>query len=520
MKEFKDNIVRLLTEAATTLPADVRRALGVAQRAETPCTPADRALRAMALNADLARQLGDPICQDTGIPSFVIKVPVGVDQLLISQWIGEAVAEAPRAGLLRPGSVDSLTGRQRGDNLGSGTPRVSFEQWLSDDIEVRLLLRGGACDTESRQYALPSQLPPFGWLERDLDGVKKCVWHAVQAAQGRACAPGIVGVAIGGERGSGYELAGLQLLRPLDDTNPEPRLARLEAEILEGANTLGIGSMGLGGRATLSGCKIGVLNHLPSNVFVSVAYNCWALRRAGALLDGKTGAWKRRLYQDPGALPGLAPSEWLPGSGREIRLTIPLSEDQARGLQVGDVVLLSGVVHTGRRTVHHYLASHDAPLRLRGGVLYHCSPRATKRGEEWLVSAAGPETSRTEEPYVADLIRTFGLRAVMGKGGMGSRTLQALRECGAVYLSAVGGAAELYARHVVKVEGVDLLAFGPAQALWRLRVREFPAIVTMDSHGRSLHAEVERASAQALLRLTGPDARSASVPKTASGGRA
>lgn len=473
----------------------------------------------MALNADWARQRCEVICQDTGLPSFLIKAPAAADQLLMSQWIGEAVAEASRAGLLRPNSVDPLTGRQSTDNRGPGTLRVRFEQWLSDDIEVRLLLRGGACENESRQYMLPCTLPPFGSLERDLDGVKKCVWHAVQAAQGRACAPGIVGVAVGGDRASGYEEASLQLLRPLDDSHADARLAGLEAEIVEGANALGVGSMGLGGRVTLSGCKIAVLNHLPSSYFVSVAYNCWALRRAGALLDAETGAIKRRLYEDLGA-PQQAPAAFPPRSGREVRLAIPLSEDQARGLRVGDTVLLSGVIHTGRRTVHHYLAGHDSPSRLRGGVLYHCSPLATKQGAEWFVTAAGPETSGSEEPYAADLIRVFGLRAVMGKGGMGARTLRALRECGAVYLSAIGGAAELYARHVVRVEGVDLLAFGPAQALWRLRVRDFPAIVTMDSHGRSLHEEVEQASARELLRLAGEGARVASASNTASGGRA
>jgi fumarate hydratase class I len=473
----------------------------------------------MALNADGAQRRCQMICQDTGLPLFVIKAPVGADQLLMSQWIGDAVAGLSRAGLLRANAVDGLSGRARPDNRGPGTPRILFEQWLSDDLEVRVLLRGGACENESRQYTLPCELPPFGPLERDLDGVKRCVWHAVHSAQGRACAPGIVGVAVGGDRASGCEEAILQLLRPLDDTHPDPRLWALEAEIVEGANALGVGSLGLGGRVTLSGCKIALLDHLPSSYLVSVAYNCWALRRAGALLDGDTGGIKRRLYEPSGG-PASPVAQPLPRSGREKRLTIPISEEQARALHVGDVVLLSGVIHTGRSTVHHYLANHDSPLPLRGGVLYHCSPLATRQGSEWVVSAAGPETSRTEEGYVPDLIRAFGLRAVMGRGGMGAATLQALRECGAVYLSAVGGAAELYARHVERVEGVDLLAFGPAQASWRLRVREFPAIVSMDSHGRSLHEEVEQASARELLRLAGEHTRVAGFSNTASGGRA
>jgi fumarate hydratase, class I len=498
MNAFEDSIRRLLVEASTNLPADVRLALGRAIEREEAGSASALALHAIARNVDLAAGRCGTICQDTGLPSFHVKAPIGADQVLMSERIAGAVAAATTEGRLRPNSLAPLSRHATAGNLGPRTPRVAFEQWLSDDIEVRLVLKGGAAENASRQYSLPCELP-FGIADRDLDGARKCVLNAIYRAQGQGCSPGIVGVAIGGDRLSGYEEASAQLLRPLDDVNPDPALARLEAEVVEHANALGIGTMGLGGRVTLMGCKVGSLNRLPTTFFVTVVYNCWALRRVGAVLDAGSGAIKGWLYGGS-TVERLGREAGLPLTGREVALRTPLSERDVRSLCVGDVVLLSGVIHTGRDVLHHYLADHDAPVRLKGGVLYHCSPVATRRGGEWVVSAAGPETSGGEERYEAELIRVFGVRAVMGKGGMGDQTLDALRECGAVYLSAVGGAAQLYASCVEKVEGVDFLSFGAPQAMWRLRVRDFPAIVTMDARGHSLHADVERASAQELLR--------------------
>lgn len=499
MDQFKDSIHRLLVEASTNLPADVRRALARAKGRETPGTPAALALHAIARNVDLAADRCGTMCQDTGLPSFWIKVPVGADQILMSERIADAVAEVTTQGLLRPNSVEPLSRHATADNLGPGTPRVAFEQWLSDDIDVRLVLKGGAGENTSIQYSLPCELPPFGTAERDLEGVRRCVLHAVHSAQGRGCGAGVVGVAIGGDRASGYEEADAQLLRSLDDVNSDPALRHLEAKILEGCDALGVGTMGLGGCVTLLGCKVSALNRLPSTFFVTVVYNCWALRRVGAVLDSGSGAIKRWTHCGE-TTERLGRETGLPLTGREVALRTPLSDQQVRNLRVGDVVLLSGVVHTGREVLHHYLADHEAAVRLKGGVLYHCSPVASRRGGEWVVSAAGPETSGGDEPYEADLIRAFGIRAVMGKGGMGPRTREALRDCGAVYLSAVGGAAQFYASCVEKVEGVDFLAFGVPQAMWRLRVKDFPAIVTMDARGGSLHADVERASAEELSR--------------------
>jgi len=258
--------------------------------------------------------------------------------------------------------------------------------------------------------------------------------------------------------------------------------------------------MGLGGVTTLIGCKIGALNRLPASFFVSIAYDCWAFRRLGVVLNASTGALERWLYRDPDK--PAAPMSEQPDfvrTGQEIVLQTPLTEDAVRALNVGDVVLISGRMFTGRDAVHSYLMKHDAPVDLRGAALYHCGPVAVKtESGGWRINAAGPTTSIREEPYEAEVIKRFGVRAVIGKGGMGPQTLAAMREQGAVYLSAVGGAAQFYARTIQNVDGVSLLEFGTPEALWHLSVKDFPAVVTMDAKGNSLHKDVQQQSGERL----------------------
>src|SRR5262249_48148767 len=161
--------------------------------------------------------------------------------------------------------------------------------------------------------------------------------------------------------------------------------------------------------------------------FVSVAYDCWAFRRLGVRLDASTGAITGWLYRDPErAVEKMARSEGFPLTGREIVLRPPLSEADVRALKVGDVVLISGEVFTGRDAVHAHLMKNPPPVDMHGSVLYHCGPVMLKSGEEWVVKAAGPTTSSREEPYQAHVIREYGVRAVIGKGGMGKKTLAAL----------------------------------------------------------------------------------------------
>lgn len=502
MQFLFDSLLELVTQTSVNLPPDVRAAMGGMLEREEPDTKADQAFKIIAGNVDMAYEDQGPICQDTGMPTFLIHTPVGVNQLEIARVAREAVAEATRRGKLRPNSVDSITGKNTGNNLGVETPIFHFEQWEKDEIEVRLILKGGGCENMNAQYSLPCELDHLGRADRDLEGVRKCILHAIWKAQGYGCAPGVVGVCIGSDRAHGYTLAKYQLFRPLDDVNPDPQLAALEARILDEANRLGIGPMGFGGRGTLIGCKITAANRLPASFFVSVAYECWAYRRLGVRLDPATGAILGWLYRDPERpVERMAKEAGFPLTGREIILRTPLTEEAVRALKVGDVVLINGEIFTGRDAVHAYLMKNAPPVDLNGAIIYHCGPVMIKQGEEWITKAAGPTTSSREEPYQGEIIRRYGVRGVIGKGGMGARTAAAMKEFGAVYLHAIGGAAQFYARAVEKVLGVYLMEFGIPEAMWRLRVRDFLAIVTMDAHGNSLHAELEEVSGRALAEL-------------------
>jgi fumarate hydratase class I len=502
MQFLENSLIELITQTSTNLPPDVRAAMTSAMNCETPSTQSSQALEIIASNIDMAQQDEGPICQDTGMPTFVVHTPVGVNQLVIKKAIKNAVAEATRLGKLRPNSVDSITGKNSGDNLGSETPVIHFEQWEQDEIEVKLILKGGGCENKNAQYSLPCTLENLGRADRTLEGVRKCILHAVWQAQGQGCAPGALGVCIGSDRAHGYALAKDQLFRTLDDVNPIRELAELEERIMNEANTLGIGSMGFGGRVSLIGCKITAANRLPASFFVSVAYECWAFRRLGVRLDAQSGAITNWLYRDPARqVEQMAKTAGFPLTEREIVLTPPLTEEQMRSLKVGDVVILNGQIFTGRDAVHAYLMKNAPPVNLNGAALYHCGPVMLKQGGTWSVKAAGPTTSIREEPYQADVIQRYGVRAVIGKGGMGPKTLAAMKDFGAVYLNGIGGAAQFYARTVEKVLGVHLMDFGIPEAMWHLQVNNFVAIVTMDAHGNSLHADVEAETAKALSEL-------------------
>src|ERR1700683_2278697 len=226
MQFLHDSLVELITQTATNLPPDVREAMGIAIAAETPHTQAAQALGIIATNIDMAADDVGPICQDTGMPTFDVHTPVGVNQIELRKAIRAAVAEATKRGKLRPNSVDSLTGKNSGDNLSAETPIIHFEQWEKDEIEIKLILKGGGCENKNIQYSLPCELEHLGSAGRNLEGVRKCIPHAVWQAQGQGCAPGALGVCIGSDRAHGYLLAKYQLFRTLDDTNAVPELAK------------------------------------------------------------------------------------------------------------------------------------------------------------------------------------------------------------------------------------------------------------------------------------------------------
>jgi fumarate hydratase class I len=223
------------------------------------------------------------------------------------------------------------------------------------------------------------------------------------------------------------------------------------------------------------------------------------------ILDAGSGTIQRWLYRDP-QVPAqeMAAGKGFTRTGKETVLQSPVSEAVIRSLKVGDIVLLRGDMFTGRDAVHAHLMKNPAPVDLSGGLLYHCGPVVLKQNGGWKMTAAGPTTSIREEPYEADVIKRFGVRAVIGKGGMGPKTLAALKDYGAVYLNAIGGAAQYYGRCIKRVKDVYLLEFGVPEAMWHLDVEDFPAIVTMDAHGNSLHADVEQASAVILAKMADP----------------
>jgi fumarate hydratase class I len=284
MKDLTSSFLELVRRTATDLPPDVEKSLVAAKGQEEPGSAAVEVIDTILQNVHLARENSTPICQDTGTPIFYIQHPKEVSTRKLTKEIREAVAQATKLTYLRPNAVDAVTGVNSGNNIGDDAfPTIHFHEVEGERLIADLILKGGGCENVSAQYSLPNAQLDAG---RDLEGVRKVVLDSVFQAQGKGCAPGVLGVAIGGDRGSSYYGSKEALFRPMKDTNPDPKLAALETQLTEDANKLGIGPMGFGGKTTVLGVKIKGMHRLPASYFVSIAYMCWAHRRRRMIVVG------------------------------------------------------------------------------------------------------------------------------------------------------------------------------------------------------------------------------------------
>ena len=273
---MREQLLSLVVKTSIDLPHDVETALERALTLSENGSGEASALRTMLSNAAMAREKRMPICQDTGTLMFVVEASSTLKRNVFQEASEWAVAEATRLGVLRQNCVNSLTGKNTGNNLGIGSPVVHWHETDGAVSRVTLMLKGGGSENMGIQYSLPDSTLGAG---RNLEGVRCCVLDAVHRAQGQGCAPGILGVCIGGDRATGYVESKLQLLRKIGERSPEPELAELEERLLKEANSLGIGAMGFGGRTTLLDVFIDWRCRLPASYFVSISYMCWCCRR-------------------------------------------------------------------------------------------------------------------------------------------------------------------------------------------------------------------------------------------------
>ncbi len=291
-KRFEKNLLELIRRTSTDLPRDVEKALRTALDREGKGSMGHWALSTILEDARVAREKNRPICQDTGTVMFYFSVPVGFDSNMLVSSVRSAVSRATRYGYLRENTVDAITGGLYGTNIANGAPHVEVCQGARKTVDARLMLKGGGSENVGRQYSLPDSR--FG-ASRNLNGVRKCILDAIWQAQGRGCAPGTIGVCIGGDRSSGYACSKEQFLRRIGQRSRTKALSELEKQCINCANEMQIGPMGLGGKTTVLDVKIGSLGRLPASFFVSVSYMCWALRRRGVRL-GPEGGVDRWFY--------------------------------------------------------------------------------------------------------------------------------------------------------------------------------------------------------------------------------
>lgn len=288
--DITDKVLELIRRTSTDIPPDVEASLRKAIDEEDKGSAAQGALETILSNIELSRKSGTPICQDTGTPIFRVRHPEGWSTRKMREQIRAALVQATKLSYMRPNAVDSITEKNSGNNLGGEEfPTIHFEEEDRSDLVVELMLKGGGCENVGAQYSLPDESLGAG---RDLAGVRKCVLDAIQKAQGLGCAPGILGVSIGGDRGSGYVASKAALYTTIGTRNSDPEVAALEERLTKEANTMGIGPMGFGGKTTVIDTKIVGMHRLPASYFVTISYMCWAYRRRRMILEGDRVEYK------------------------------------------------------------------------------------------------------------------------------------------------------------------------------------------------------------------------------------
>jgi len=275
-EELTARLKALVVQTSTQLPEDVCKALRLAHDQAATGSPEASTLQTILDNVRLAADSRQPICQDTGALLFRIRAPEGISHRLVERCACTAVAQATAEGILRQNCVETLTGHNTGNNLGEGLPVFHWLEEDREDLEVSLLLKGGGSENMGIQYSLPDKGLNAG---RDLEGIRRCVLDAMFRAQGKGCAPCILGVCAGGDRTTGYETSKEQLFRHIGERSKEPALADLETRLLAELNQLGIGPMGLGGKTTVLDVFLATRCRIPASYFVSISVMCWCCRR-------------------------------------------------------------------------------------------------------------------------------------------------------------------------------------------------------------------------------------------------
>ncbi len=481
IREITSIVSRLVQTANRELPQDVETAL-LAAREKEWSQNGRLMLDVIVENAGLARQTGLPICQDTGID--VVFVQIGQELNIegdLVRAINEGIALGTAEGWLRCSVCDPITRKNTGDN----TPAVVHVELVAgDSLEISVLPKGCGSENMSAMVMLP---PSAGE-----DGIVRAVADQVLRAGPNPCPPGIIGIGIGGTKEKAALLAKKALLRPVGLRNPRDDLAELEDRIFVRINGLGIGPLGLGGSVTSLGVAVEVYPCHIASLPVAINIQCHAARHCTA--RWRDGSWVMSQGsgvkgQGSGVVSPLSPAKRpMPLAQGVVRIELPLSKSAIRDLRAGDWLLLNGVVYTGRDQTHRRLVEmldrgDSLPVDLRGQLIYYVGPSPAPSGRH--VGSAGPTTSYRMDAYTPRILAE-GVLVTMGKGKRSPEVKVAMKEHGAVYFATIGGAGAYLASHIESCELIAFPELGP-EALYRMKVKDFPAIVINDITGADFY---------------------------------